>query len=80
MLILLYHLPNTIHSFLADLIQLIEKDMPTVNVTRILFGDFNLDQMLQENVNKMHPLTQRFQLHQHSQYSTHVRGYFRSCF
>ena len=48
--------------------------MSTVNVTRILLGDFNLDQMLQENVNKMHPLTQRFQLHQHSQYSTHVRG------
>ena len=30
--------------------------------------------MLQENVNKMEPLTQRFHLHQCSQYSTHVQG------
>ena len=45
-----------------------------VNVTRILLlGDFNLDQMLQEIVNKMHPLTQPFHLHQRSQYSTHVQ-------
>ena len=55
--------------------QLIENVLSTVNVTRILLlGDFNLDQVLQENVNKMHPLTQRFCLHQHLQYPTHEQG------
>ena len=39
-----------------------------------LLGDFNLDQMLQENVNRMHPITERFNLHQRSHYSTHVQG------
>ena len=75
LLILLYRPPGTIHSFVTDLIQLIENVLSTVNVTRILLiGDFNLGQVLQENVNKMHPLTQRFHLHQRSQYSTHVQG------
>ena len=40
--------------------QLAENFQSTVNVTRILLlGDFNLDQ-LQENVNKIHPLTFSF--------------------
>ena len=81
LLILLYCPPGAIYSFVTDLIQLIENVLSTVNVTRILLlGDFNLDQMLQESVNKMHPLTQRFHFHQRSQYSTHVQGYSRSCF
>ena len=74
-ILLRYHPPGIIHSLVIDLIQLIENVLSTVNVTRILlFGDFNLDRMLQENVNKMHLLTQRFHLRQHSQYSTHVQS------
>ena len=34
----------------------------------------NLDQMFQENVNKMHSLIRCFHLHQRSQYSAHVQG------
>ena len=53
LLILLYRGPGTIHSFVTDLIEPIENVLSNVNATRILlFGDFNLDQMLQENVNK----------------------------
>ena len=60
---------------MTDKMQLLENVLSIVNVTRILLlGDFNLDQMLQENVNKMHRLTQRFHLHQRSQYFTHVQG------
>ena len=63
LLILLYHASSTIHSFITDSIELIENVRSTVNVTRILLlGNFNLDQMLLENVNKRHPLTQRFHL------------------
>ena len=36
LLILLCRPPGTIHSFVADLIQLIENVLSTVNVTRIL--------------------------------------------
>ena len=45
------------HSLVTDLVQLIENILSAVNVTRILpLGNFNLDQMLQENVNKMYAL------------------------
>ena len=41
----LYRPPGTIHSFVTDLIQLVENVLSFVNVTRILvLGDFNLDQ------------------------------------
>ena len=71
----LYRPPGTIHSFVTDLIQLVENVLSFVNVTRILvLGDFNLDQMLQEIVNKMHPLTQRFHLRRHSQFLIRVQS------
>ena len=35
-------------------------------------GDFNLDQISPENVAKVHPLIQNFNLSQSSQYLTHV--------
>ena len=81
LLILLYRAPGIIYSFVTDLIELIDKFQSTVNATTVLLlGNFNLDQMLQEIVNKMHPLTQRFHLRQHSQYSTRAKWYSRSCF
>ena len=39
-----------------------------------IVGDFNLDQILPENVAKVDPLIQNFNLPQHSQHSTHVHG------
>ena len=40
----------------------------------ILCGDFNLDQLLQENVNAFNRLLQEFNLHQRVTYSTHIHG------
>ena len=40
----------------------------------LIVGDFNLDQMLPEDVAKVDPLIQNFNLPQHSQYSTHKHG------
>ena len=40
----------------------------------ILCSDFNLDQLLQENVNGFQRLLQEFNLHQGVTYSTHIHG------
>ena len=40
----------------------------------ILCGDFNLDQLLQENVNAFQRLLQEFNLHQHVTDFTHING------
>ena len=40
----------------------------------ILCGDYNMDQMLQENVNALQRLLQEFNLHQRVIYSTHKLG------
>ena len=40
----------------------------------ILCGDFNMDQMPQENVNAFQRLLQEFNLHQRVTYSTHIHG------
>ena len=57
---------------MEDFILLIN-EQPTPH--RILIvSDFNLDQMLPENVAKIVPLIQNFNLSQCSQYSTHTHG------
>ena len=59
-------------SFIDDFILLIS-ELPTQH--RILIaGDFNLDQMLLENVAKVDHLFQSFNLFQRSQYSSHIYG------
>ena len=59
-------------SFIDDFILLIN-ELPTQH--RILIaGDFNLDQMLLENVAKVDHLFQSFNLFQRSQYSSHICG------
>ena len=40
----------------------------------VIVSDFNLDQILSENVAKSDPLIQNFNLFQGSQYSTHMDG------
>ena len=75
LLILLCRPPGTIHSFVTDLIQLVENVLSTAKLLEFYFlATLNLDQMLQENVNKMHSLIRCFHLHQRSQYSAHVQG------
>ena len=55
--------------FIDDFILLIN-DLPRQH-RMLIFGDFNLDQMLPEQVD---PLIQNFSLSQRSQYSTHIHG------
>ena len=64
LLIIVYHMPGPLGSFIDDFILLIN-ELPTQH--RILIvGDFNLDQMLSEHVAKFDPLIQSFSLSQRS--------------
>ena len=73
--VLLYRAPGAINSFVQDLLEYLEEVFSFVSVARtLLLGDFNLDQMLVENVNRLYPLEQRFNLHQRSHHTTHVQG------
>ena len=73
--LLLYRPPGPIHGFIDNLMEYLEDIILSNNVGRVLIlGDFNLDQMLEENINRVHPLIHRFGLHQRSRYSTHIQG------
>ena len=56
--------------FIDDFILLINE--PSAQPRIFIVKDFNLDQMLPENVAKVHPLIQNFNLSQHFQYSAHI--------
>ena len=72
LLIIVYCIPGLLGTFIYDFILLI-RELPTKH--RILIvGDFNLDQMLPENVAKVDPLLQNCNLTQISQDSTHIHG------
>ena len=72
LLVLVYRPPGAVGSFINNLIDELTQ-LPTAY--RILIvGDFNLDQMLRENIEKINPLIAQFNLHQCSQYSTHIHG------
>ena len=71
LLVIVYYIPGPFGTFIDDFILLIN-ELP---IHRILIAvDFNLDQMLAENVVKVDPLVQNFNLSQCSQYSTHIHG------
>ena len=72
LLILVYRPPGAVGSFINNLIDELTQ-LPTAYRTLIV-GDFNLDQMLCENIEKINPLIAQFNLHQRSQYSTHIHG------
>ena len=72
LVVLVYRMPGPLGTFIDDLIQLIS-ELPTQHRMQIV-GDFNLDQMLTENVTKLYPLIERFYLYQRSRYSTHIHG------
>ena len=72
LLVIVYHIPGLLGSFIDDFISLIN-ELPTQH-RMLIVGDFNLDQMLPEHVAKVNPLIQNFNLSQRSQYSTHIHG------
>ena len=65
-LVIVYHIPGPLSTFTDDFILLIN-ELPTQHKILVV-GDFNLDQMLPENVVKVNPLIQNFNLSQRSQY------------
>ena len=68
----MYRIPVPLGTFIDDIILLIS-ELPTQQRIWIV-GDFNLDQILSQNVAKVDPLIQNFNLSQRSQYSTRVHG------
>ena len=47
---------------------------PTSKYQTIVLGDFNIDQLLAENVAAFKPIISRFHFQQWSRYSTHING------
>ena len=75
LIILVYRPPGGQRDvFLYQLLQELSKIEETRHHRMILCGDFNLDQLLQENVNAFSRLLQEFNLHQRVTYSTHIHG------
>ena len=71
--ILLYRALGSIHNFVINFMEHLEDIFPLASTARLLLlCDFNLDQEQRENVNRMYPSSQRFNLHQRSHYQTHV--------
>ena len=71
-LLLVHCIPGPLHTFINEFLLLIN-ELPTQH--RILIvGDFSLNQMLPENIAKVDPLIQNFNLSHWSQYSTHIHG------
>ena len=60
--------------FLYELLQELSMLEETQHYRTILLGDFNLDQMLQENVFAFQQLCEYFKFNQRVKYSTHILG------
>ena len=72
LLVIVYRMPGFLGYFIDDFISLIN-ELPTQH-RMMIFGDFNVDQMLLEHVAKVDSLIQSFNFSQCSQYSTHIHG------
>ena len=59
-MIIVYHIPGPLGSFIEDFISLIN-ELPRL-CRMLIVGDFNLDQMLPERVAKVDPLIKNFNL------------------
>ena len=76
LLVLVYRPPRPIGTFVYELIQEIST-LPLAEYREyrtLIVGDFNLDQMLEENVRMFEQLLTHFNCQQRSHYSTHIRG------
>ena len=71
-MVIVYRGPGPVGSFIDEFI-LLMNELP-IQHRILIVGDFNLDQMLPENVANIAPLNQSFDLSQRSQYSTHIHG------
>ena len=71
-LIIVYHIPGPLGSFIEDFISLIN-ELPRP-CRMLIVSDFNLDQMLPEHVAKVDPLIKNFNLSYRWQYWTHIHG------
>ena len=75
LLVLLYRKPGPVGNFVNDLIEELRQLSTDTGCTRTLIvGDFNMDQLLEANVEKFNRLIDEFRLFQRSTYSTHIRG------
>ena len=72
LLLIVYCMPGPLGSFIDNFILLIN-ELP-IQHRMLIAVDFNLDQMLPEQIGKVDPLIQNFNLAQGSQYSTHIHG------
>ena len=72
LVVLVYRIPGPLGTFINDLIQTVS-ELPTQHRILIM-GDFNLDQMLPENVTKLGPLIEYFNLYQRVNFSTNIYG------
>ena len=77
-LVLVYRRPGPIGTFVTSIIQTIDqllRDNPINGEYRtMVIGDFNWDQMLPQHVESFIPFSSRFNFHQRSNYSTHIKG------
>ena len=73
LLILVYRPPGPIDTFIYELIQQLSM-LPTDKYRTMVVGDFNLDKLLRENIDRIQPLLAQFNFHQRSEYSTHILG------
>ena len=74
----MYRRPGPIGTFVTSIIQTIDqllRDNPINGEYRtMVIGDFNWDQMLPQHVESFIPFSSRFNFHQRSNYSTHIKG------
>ena len=77
-LVLVYRPPGPIGNFVTVLIQVIDQLLSEYPIhapyRTIVLGDFNWDQMLPQHVSTFAPFSSHFNLHQRSNYSTHIKG------
>ena len=71
-LLLAYRKPGPVGLFMQDFIGTL-LGLPTEYRTFVI-KDFNLDQLLYENIIMLNGLRQQFHLHQGSYFATHVHG------
>ena len=70
--VIVYRIPGPFGTFIDGFILLINK-LPTQHRIFIVC-DFNLDEILPDNIAKVDPLIQNFNMSQRLQYSTHLHG------
>jgi hypothetical protein len=77
-LVLVYRHPGPIGNFVSNLMEVLDRlvaENPIHEEYRtLIIGDFNWDQMLPQHVTSFAPFCSHFNLHQRSNYTTHIKG------